>query len=325
MKKYNIVPTIIFSVIGTIIIVLLVILLMKPSILQKNIDTDVLNYLQNPPNDKLTCQISFSKTTINAGEEITGTIQDGSDRTCIIYAKRDSGNWAVYAVVKTDSTGRYEEKRVAGSDGGTYYFRAICGDVNNEFCITDLKTVKINPFTCDSICQGQGYESGYSVGQLDACNGIDKKFEVTMDTTKAWCCCDVHSSWNIGDVVDTEESQGTLTGSGKEWEIDLGDVQVGGEDILGVKIERQWSYVDQSKCYGIQGTMPVGWYFYDSAFLKWTKTDIVPTNNFGNPIEICGMTYDGTKWRFGVDMPELPECQINYKWRLRTFVCDKDN
>ena len=128
------------------------------------VNQDIINRLENPVQPPGTsCSISFSKTNLKVGEQVTGTLRDGVNTQCRIYVKFESSpiavhkshDWILDSMVMTGPTGTYSETRIPDKDG-TFTFAAICGD-----CVTNPKQLIVTkptvPLPVDGDTDGDGF------------------------------------------------------------------------------------------------------------------------------------------------------------------------
>jgi hypothetical protein len=110
------------------------------------LDSDTLDQLNNESSsssssDDYDCTISFSPGQVEAGQTVTGTIEDGKNAICVIYFRFNGGVWMNGGQITTDSDGYYSETRVP-EYAGYYEFKAIC-----ENCTTDLAGLNVTEKT----------------------------------------------------------------------------------------------------------------------------------------------------------------------------------
>lgn len=131
-------------------------------------NTDTINKLDNSPVG--TCTLSLSPTTMYSGDAVIGTIKDGANTQCDIYANDGTG-WRLVLTANTDASGT-----LVGTNNilvtGTFHFRAICGS-----CITNEATLTVNPrpsTTCTDTDGKDNYKPGWvtlGLNYYDACAG----------------------------------------------------------------------------------------------------------------------------------------------------------
>lgn len=102
------------------------------------------NYANQDTQDQLdytasgTCTLSIVPQVIVSGQNVTGTIQDGANTLCTVYATDGSG-WRIIYTGTTDATGRLSQTTPI-TLVGTFAFRAICGT-----CITNQANLVVQP------------------------------------------------------------------------------------------------------------------------------------------------------------------------------------
>ncbi len=252
------------------------------------LNQDTINQLDTAKEQPGTdCSITFSRSIINAGDTVTGTINDGKNTQCGIYYRIDSGAWLFGGIVTTDSNGRYTETRTPDI-AGTYDFAAICGT-----CITNQATLVVNP--------------------------------VSTTTTTIPPTTTTIPVWNVGDIVSSESGSGAMPesgGVGFEFH-DLINFEVvpGGLRRLGARIYTNWDYVNQDMCYGMVYQEGMEWMFTDSDSVEWHVVDNVPQ---AHSEDLCPLDWDGTNLWF-LDFwktQNIIGCEINYDWTVEIYVCE---
>ena len=94
-------------------------------------DTTIINYL-NTPDDGVSdssCSLSFSPNSIYEGDRTTGTIIDGKNSLCRVFAF-DGTNWINIYEGITDANGVLVSTRNIDMVGN-FIFRAVCDSNNN--------------------------------------------------------------------------------------------------------------------------------------------------------------------------------------------------
>lgn len=83
------------------------------------------------------CSLSADKTRYLVNEEITGTLEDGSNTLCGIYYE-NGGIWNLWTTIITGASGQIKLSGGSISVPGTYRVRALCGN-----CPTNIVTLTI--------------------------------------------------------------------------------------------------------------------------------------------------------------------------------------
>jgi len=250
-------------------------------------NTDIVNYL-NTPQETISnsCSLALSPNTIYVGDRTTGSIIDGKNSLCQVFAN-DGTSWAKVYEGYTDANGVLVNTRNINVVGN-FMFRAICDQNNNN---------RVDTGDCLT-------------------NQVELNVLPRPDTPP------IDEGYDVGDVVGGGSGSGSLTGS-EEAEIvfDLGDVSVGGNCYLGAKIYTNWEYAND-KCYGVQGQQGVDWVFVDSSSIAWSYADAFPQSH---DIDLCPLNWDGVnQWKLIIDpySENLPECQINYNYNVEIYICE---
>jgi len=112
-------------------------------------DTDIVNYLENPNHAiDTSCSLALSPGSIYVGDRTTGTIVDGKNSFCQVFAN-DGIQWLKVYEGYTDANGVLVNTRTV-STVGSYVFRAIC-DLNNnnrvdlDDCLTNPANLEVLP------------------------------------------------------------------------------------------------------------------------------------------------------------------------------------
>lgn len=148
--------------------------------------------IENPPPTSETCTLSIVPSSLFVGEEITGTIYDGVNRMCEVYANDGSG-WVLVYEGMTDATGVMYETEDIGLPG-TLTFVAVCGE-----CVTNQVTIVVNegPETdVETYCAREGYDwatdkvdySGCISTASSTCSGYSGGYEFGYLADEEWCC-----------------------------------------------------------------------------------------------------------------------------------------
>ncbi len=276
------------------------------------INQETINQLDTSPQQTgVECKISFSKSTLNPGESVTGTITNGKNTQCAIYYQYNNGPWTFDSIVTTDSSGKYTETRTAGN-GGTYVFAVICGN-----CITNQAILVVRGVTTTTTIPID--YSSYTCGRTEDCVGtcpsthpLCNKAQISSNT---WTCsCQdasgtVHPEWSfVGtnyNVYEGEEQpactdyDNTLTNFENSLTIQNICVDSSGshEDSCDNGLLKEWYCSSQGDCihtfYGCKS------YFGDNAYCRsgWCFDDpyINPSN-----CEVSGMW----QWSYLIDTEE---------------------
>lgn len=231
------------------------------------------------------CTLQLSHNQICQGEKLTGTLLDGINTNCYLFAYHD-GEWGLVYTGSTDNTGTWsktEEVNVLGK----YYFRGVCdNNANGVFdigadCITNQEYLEI--ITCPS----SDHEDGDIIVEIGE---------------------DVNMGEGISEVFKP---------------IDLGDFPyTDGEGCkLQALIETDWHYVDEDKCYGIQGMEGMHFELWDSIGKKWERTDTSPVA-LGSQT-ICDLQWNGNPWTFKAQkILNIYQCQIALEYNIKIITCD---
>jgi hypothetical protein len=249
-------------------------------------DTDLISYL-NTPEEVIdsSCSLAFSPNSIYVGDRTTGTIIDGKNSFCQVFAN-DGIQWVKVFEGYTNEDGVLVNTRNINTVGD-FIFRAICDRNNNnrvdiDDCLTNQADLSVIPKNPEPEPTPEGYE--------------------------------------VGDVVGGGSESGIISGTSDSWQFDLSDVAVGGSCYLGVRLNTQWDYAN-NKCSGIQGAEGLIWAFSDSSGIVYQNMEISPQSN---SIELCPLNWDGThQWKLEIEkLIGLPECQMSYAWDAEIFVCE---
>lgn len=248
-------------------------------------NTDLISYLNTPEGENsYMCSLSLSPTSIYVGDRTTGTIVDGKNSLCQVFAY-DGVRWAKVYEGYTDANGVLIDTRNINVVGN-FVFRAICDQNNNnrvdmDDCLTNQQEMTVLP---------------------------------RPETPP------VDEGYDVGDVVGGGSQSGIISGTSDSWEFDLSGVSVGGNCYLGAKINTQWDYAND-KCSGIQGTEGLIWSFYDSSGIVYEDREISPQSR---SVELCPLYWDGVNnWEIKIEkLINLPECQMSYAWDVEIFVCE---
>jgi len=287
MTKQKINPNIIVVIVGIIVILFVV---SKTGVIP--------GFSVGPDIDETpegSCSISLNKLTFPARETITGTIQDGSFASCILYARLTGETWTTLGTFKLDSNGYYSHTEPVNT-AGSYEVVAICMD-EGVSCKTNIESFTVTP--------------GATTPPIDTDDGTNG------DT-----------GYGVGDVIDTFSGSGSLPAwtNDAEFLFDLGDVDVPENCRLGARIDTYWAYESSAPCYypGV-GYEAVNWKFYDSTLVKvWDKTDYSSPST--NDVDLCPFVWDGfTPWKLEIKQTQnMQDCVIDYNYNVEVYVCACD-
>ena len=285
------------------------------------------------------CSFTFDKSQACIGEDVTGTIRDGSLNRCVVAYDYEDTGWAIYNVEVLDVDGVYSATQ-SSDVVGTYVWTALCGHFEGENfieeCRTNDETIEIilcEDFdTCQEVCEGEGFTDGWDAlfddGHDCAMAGasfIEYGYE-GEDPILSCCCDDVPEDEGLepGDVVGSGGGDVTLGDGGESsFEIQLtpGEYQV---DIC-AEIERRSSKVDPN-------CNPTGdledwneFVFLDSYEVVWERSDqlvagvSVGPDTYGNP-DVVGVRWDGVT-PFKGYMFHYGPCEMNMEMRVSIVVC----
>jgi len=251
-------------------------------------DTDLISYLDTPNHEiDYSCSLALSPGSIYVGDRTTGTIVDGKNSFCQVFAN-DGTQWLKVYEGYADANGVLVNTRTINTVG-SYVFRAIC-DLNNnnrvdlEDCLTNPAELEVLPRPDDTPPVDEGYNVGDNVGSGSAGSG----------------------NGNFGDDFITSPI--------------ILDWTTGGPYVLGARIIRSWNYVDPQCEPTLPQQYPVEWTLYDSNGMAWQKYDYVPVN--GAVDYVCPLTYhEDAPWKFVVSVG-IQDCEIEYSWSLQPYICE---
>jgi len=311
-------------------------------------DTTLVSYLNTPEVSTPDCSLSFSPNSIYEGDRTTGTIIDGKNSLCKVFAF-DGTDWLEVYEGTTDASGVLVSTRNIDIVGD-FSFRAVCDSNNNggfdiEDCLTNREELTVIPRAPVSSCVDSDDKDKYTPGWVtsdigifyDECVGEDSVTEFWCDggiVTGTLLACDegyecfatrsggycMISSGEVGDNVGSGSS-----GSGSaEWGDDDSinvitmDWTTGGSFILGAKITRSWDYVGDD-CYGPE-QFPMEWTLYDSNGMAWQAYDYLPVSNIVD--YVCPVTYhEDAPWKFVVTTG-IQACPVEYSWNVQPYICE---
>lgn len=196
-------------------------------------------------------------------------------------------------------------------------------------------TQQANLSTCSAVCREANFLNAYDL--ITACRAGETQVNYGFPGQQPLlqCCCfntttpppepppETPPTYSVGDVITTEEVTQTFGQgiNGLIVPIELGDIELGGDCYLGVKIDTDWSYATPETCTGIQGSEGLFWHFDDSHASVWWATDTVPQ---AHHVERCPLYYDGsTDWALYVDRTlNLYPCVLNTHYKVVVYVCE---
>jgi len=290
------------------------------------------------------CSLSLSKSTIEVGESVTGTISDGINSKCTIAIKKDSGEWELLANVVTDSNGIYSESQVVDI-AGEYVFAVICANADGTWCRTNDKDLSvIDPSSCtDSDGNNKdvpGHVIADSIYYYDDCLDLGEVVteytclsgdvvatnlacdlgEICVQTRSGGYCQAPPEGYEVGDNVGSGSSGFGSAGFGDDDSINVitMDWTTGGNYVLGAKITRSWDYALED-CYGPE-QYPMEWTLYDSNGMAWQIYDYFPVDNAVD--YVCPVTYhEDAPWKFVVSVG-IQACPVEYGWNVQPYICE---
>lgn len=254
-------------------------------------DTNLISLLDSPPPVPIgkACSLGIFPSTVTVGDTVIGTINEGPNASCQIFANFNGLGWALIFEGTTDANGVLTAPAIPG-EAGNWVIVGACGLDTPDQCVTPHKSLTVLPLPT-----------------------------TPPPTTAPPVLPDV------GDELDTSGASGGLSGLNKVWDVspDLSDEP--GPIILGVTISTSWSYVDENNApfceLAIGGIPKVEWKFSDSSLPppRWRREDISP---IGLGEQVGPVSWDSSvPWKFEVfNSKPLPGCEINYEWELRTIV-----
>lgn len=316
-------------------------------------DTTIINYL-NTPDDGVSdssCSLSFSPNSIYEGDRTTGTIIDGKNSLCRVFAF-DGTNWINIYEGITDANGVLVSTRNIDMVGN-FIFRAVCDSNNNGGfdsgdCLTNTEELTVIARTAptDDCVDSDGYDKMVP-GHVTSSIGVfyDKCVD-DNSVTEFWCdggivtgtlldcdlgdtCFETRSggycqtspeSYDVGDNVGSGSSGSGTSGFGDDDSINviIMDWTTGGNYILGAKITRSWDYIGEG-CMGPE-QFPMEWSLYDSNGMAWQSYDYFPVSNVVD--YVCPVTYhEDAPWKFVVTTG-IQACDVEYSWNVQPYICE---
>jgi len=306
---------------------------------------DTINRLEQAPIQlaEETCSLSISPSTIISGQLVTGNIQASPRVFCETYAKHE-GVWAKVWEGNTDINGRVTDSENIFVTGD-FIFKSICGQ-----CTTNEASLTINP-SIDSDCTDSDGIDKYTPGHVTSdgvryydkcddtgaamvteyyCNGLEVATRDIMCEPGEFCIatrsggyCELPSTgYDDGDVISSNGGSGILPQGGQSWDIDMGDLSLGGNCGIQALISTSWNYVNEEACMGLPGMEGVSWMFSDSVSVKYSRLDAVPVA-MGFPTA-CNLVYDGITPFKLVMLKKFnyPNCDITYNWDIDLVACN---
>lgn len=168
--------------------------ILEPKIVEVT-NKETIYKLENPPlapANGITCSLTLNQNSIDIGEQVSGTIHDGVDILCEVYAKKDGGAWSKVFEGKTDISGDLKHSDTMNLDG-TYVFKAICGRGTAKECITNDDTLIVRERDCNAECiENDFYASGIKVSDCSQCTDADEHCLTIFEST---CCCTLRTDY----------------------------------------------------------------------------------------------------------------------------------
>lgn len=313
---------------------------------------DINNFLTNQEaSPSSECSLDLNPNSINKGDRVTGTLQDGANTLCYLLANDGTG-WKIVYETTTDANGFASDTRNIDF-AGTFVFRAICDkNHNNQMdsadCLTNAETLVVLD-TTSSCVDSDGdnintpgwvttstdtyYDKCLDVGQAVTeytCESglvVSKNWmcdygEVCIATRSGGYCAPADSGYEVGDIIGTFPGTGSISGTaGINDVINLIGVELGGDCSLGARIHTGWTYANE-KCSGIMGAQGMEWLFSDSSGVRWSTVDTTPRTH---DEDLCPLSWDGqTNWKISAYpiSSNLPECILNYNYNVEVYVCE---
>jgi len=270
-------------------------------------DNDLVQYL-NTPNGEVdySCSLSLNPTSIYVDDRTTGTIVDGKNSFCQVFAS-DGTQWIKVYEGYTDAEGLLVDTRMI-STVGDFVFRAIC-DLNNnnrvdtDDCLTNPVELTVIPRPDENSCSEMdggnniylpGITTYNEVGYMDYCLPVGQAvheywcedgnlreenyacdYGETCVATRSGGYCEKSDSsgWSPGDTVWSGSDSGSIQfASGVNLVVltpeDLG-FESGGNCHLEVDLYTNWDYVGGESACSVQELNGVTY----NEHLKWDFYD----------------------------------------------------
>lgn len=310
---------------------------------------EIVSYLDGEVGIQDSCSLSLNPSFIYVGESVTGSLNDGINSFCQVFAS-EGVEWTKVYEGYTDNNGYLEATRQINT-AGNYVFRAIC-DLNNnnridvDDCLSNPADLVVSPLadeTCTETDGGNniyipGITSFLGVSYMDSClpegqavqefycnDGVKENNvacalgEVCVQTRSGAYCEASLPPLSDGDLISSTSGSGTSSETSNSFEIDLGDLE-SGNCGLQATISTSWDY-ESGSCEGLQGMEGVQWDFFDSIKLKYSRVD---TNPIGlGVVTDCDLVYDGTPFKLMMSkLMGLPDCELSYEWEVRILACN---
>lgn len=320
---------------------------------QINKDTEYL--LKNPPVSTVTCSLSISPKTITEGSLIRGTLNNGINTYCEVYAYMEGDNiWRKIWEGTTDFSGQVTQTENLWVTG-TFHFRAVCdinnnGVFDNKDCVTNEEIIKVNSAQVESRCIDSDGNDIFTFGWVDdteafvsypdECYNANSVIEYVCNPMPSAMmpqdCPTTHKceggkcvlkTYNVGDVVFDSGNLGFdffagTIGMSYPFLLNLPPTSELGNCKLQARISTDWGYITPSTCLGLQGNEGLKFEFYDSSGKVWERIDTSPIG-LGS-LTKCGLVWDGhTGWSLQANkLLNLPQCSIGLDYKVDVIICE---
>jgi len=143
------------------------------------------------------CSATLDRSVVNVGDFVAGTVTDGANTLCEVYAT-DGSSWRKIAEGTTDNSGnlRFSENIMIP---GTFTFRVLCGT-----CITNEVNLVVNPIVDDSWEDGDVIDTEVVSGIADAWD--EEQISIVLE---GWTTggpyllgARIHRSWDFVEQCD---------------------------------------------------------------------------------------------------------------------------
>jgi len=247
----------------------------------------IINQLNDDPSGS--CTLDISPSLINLGDSVTGTIYDGDNTECVVFAKpQGTDDWKIVYSGKTNENGVLTDTFPIGVVG-TFDFRAICGS-----CITNRESLAVRgsePIE-DGNNVGDVVDSGGGSG-LTTGDGMVEIITLTPGDNDCTLGIRIDASWDSWSDGNYPEIDGECFNP---------------------------NYQDWQSLY---------WSFQDSTALRWSDVMFAPpVKTLSADICPAIYTEDGTPWQIQMtpafddfDFPP-PGCQVGYSYEYEIYNCE---